>query len=80
VLHPHARRPADGCDGDRNLAGVTAVETKMQEIHETPESDPGQLAFELGVSLAGTNIVSVLDDDDAAIEPARRAISRRLTS
>jgi AcrR family transcriptional regulator len=43
-----------------------------------PESDPVQLAFELGVILAGTNIVAVLHDDHAAIKRARDAIRRRL--
>jgi AcrR family transcriptional regulator len=42
------------------------------------DEDPDQLAFELGALLAGTNIVAVLHSDDAAIEQARRAISRRL--
>jgi AcrR family transcriptional regulator len=40
--------------------------------------DPAQLAFELGVILAGTNIVSVLHDDIAAISRARAAIHQRL--
>lgn len=40
--------------------------------------DPTQLAFELGVILAGTNIVSVLHDDNGAIERARAAIRTRL--
>ncbi len=40
--------------------------------------DPAQLAFELGVILAGTNVVAVLHNDDAAIERARTAIRRRL--
>lgn len=41
-------------------------------------TDPGQLAFELGVILAGTNIVSVLHDDLAPIRRARTAIRHRL--
>jgi AcrR family transcriptional regulator len=41
-------------------------------------SDPAQLAFELGVILAGTNIVSVLHDDNGAIGRARAAIRSRL--
>jgi AcrR family transcriptional regulator len=45
-----------------------------------PDTDPSQLAFELGVMLAGTNIVAVLHDDQAAIERARRAIRQRLAS
>jgi AcrR family transcriptional regulator len=40
--------------------------------------DPAQLAFELGVILAGTNIVSVLHDDNGAIERGRTAIRARL--
>jgi len=35
------------------------------------DTDPAQLAFELGVILAGTNIVSVLHDDAGAIAGAR---------
>lgn len=40
--------------------------------------DPDQLAFELGALLAGASIVSVLHDDDAAIERARTAVHKRL--
>ena len=40
--------------------------------------EPAQLAFELGVILAGTNIVSVLHDDNGAIDRARAAIRFRL--
>ena len=43
-------------------------------------TDPQQLAFELGVILAGTNIVSVLHDDFAVIGRARSAVNSRLTS
>ena len=48
---------------------------------ELPEGgrDPAQLAFELGVILAGTNIVTVLHDDDTAIARARAAVRGRLT-
>lgn len=42
------------------------------------DTDPKQLAFELGVILAGTNIVSVLHDDFAVIGRARSAIESRL--
>lgn len=42
------------------------------------DTDPQQLAFELGVILAGTNIVSVLHDDFAVIGRARSAIESRL--
>jgi tetracycline repressor-like protein len=40
--------------------------------------DPAQLAFEVGVILAGTNVVAVLHGDDTAVERARRAVSQRL--
>jgi hypothetical protein len=38
-----------------------------------PCTDPAQIAFELGVMLAGTNIVSVLHDDLAVVARARPA-------
>ncbi len=41
--------------------------------------DPAQLAFELGVILAGTDIVSVLHDDNGAIARARAAVRSRLS-
>jgi AcrR family transcriptional regulator len=44
------------------------------------DTDPQQLAFELGVILAGTNIVSVLHDDLAVIGRARSAVKSRLPS
>jgi AcrR family transcriptional regulator len=44
------------------------------------DTDPQQLAFELGVILAGTNIVSVLHDDLAVIGRARSAVKSRLSS
>ena len=43
-------------------------------------TDPQQLAFELGVILAGTNVVSVLHDDFAVIGRARSAVEGRLSS
>ena len=43
------------------------------------DGDPAQLAFELGVILAGTNIVSVLHDDNGALARARTAVRDRLT-
>jgi AcrR family transcriptional regulator len=47
---------------------------------ELPDgTDSAQLAFELGVILAGTDIVSVLHDDHHAISRARTAIRTRLT-
>src|SRR5208283_2951276 len=42
------------------------------------DTDPAQLAFELGVILAGTDIVSVLHDDTAAIARGRAAVRSRL--
>ena len=46
---------------------------------ELPDgTDAGQLAFELGVILAGTDIVSVLHDDLLVISRARAAIRARL--
>jgi len=42
-------------------------------------TEPAQLAFELGVILAGTNIVSVLHDDNTVIARADNAIHARLT-
>ena len=43
------------------------------------DTDPQQLAFELGVILAGTNILSVLHDDLVVIGRARSAVSDRLS-
>ena len=46
---------------------------------ELPDgADPAQLAFELGVILAGTDLVSVLHDDLHVISRARTAIRTRL--
>jgi AcrR family transcriptional regulator len=45
-----------------------------------PDTDPAQLAFELGVILAGTNIVSVLHDDTGVIARARTAVRSRLSN
>jgi AcrR family transcriptional regulator len=44
----------------------------------TDGRDPAQVAFELGVILAGTNIVSVLHDDLRPIARARAAVRDRL--
>jgi AcrR family transcriptional regulator len=59
----------------RGLLAETAREAEL-----TPGTDPDQLAFELGALLAGTNIVSVLHDDDGVIERARRALRQRLSA
>jgi AcrR family transcriptional regulator len=49
------------------------------ENHELPDgTDDAQLAFELGVILAGTDIVSVLHDDLQVISRARTALHTRL--
>lgn len=58
------------------------LEAEARAAHgngELPDgSDPAQLAFELGVILAGTNLVSVLHDDNRVIERARAAVRSRL--
>jgi hypothetical protein len=58
------------------------LEAEARTAHEVGElpadCDPAQLAFELGVILAGTNIVSVLHDDDRPIARARTSIRERL--
>jgi AcrR family transcriptional regulator len=45
-----------------------------------PDSDPDQLAFEVGAILTGTNIIAVLHSDDSVIQRARQAIQRRIDS
>lgn len=63
----------------RDLLGREA--RTAAENGELPDgADPGQLAFELGVILAGTNIVSILHDDFAVVDRARSAVSFRLSS
>lgn len=42
------------------------------------DTDPAQVAFEIGTMLAGTNILSVLHDDNAVIDRARVAVRTRL--
>lgn len=44
-----------------------------------PGSDPGQIAFELGAILAGTNLVSVLHNDQTVVARARAAVQSRLS-
>ena len=58
----------------------TQAETAHRQGELPADSDPAQLAFELGAILAGTNIVSVLHDDQSVIERARAAINSRLGS
>jgi AcrR family transcriptional regulator len=59
------------------LDGEARTATEKREL--PTDDDPAQLAFELGVILAGTNIVSVLHDDNGAIARARTAIRSRVT-
>ncbi|MDZ7677060.1 MAG: TetR/AcrR family transcriptional regulator [Acidimicrobiales bacterium] len=60
------------------------LDAEARSAHEKSElpqdSDPAQIAFELGVILAGTNLVTVLHNDNAAITRARAAVQARLTS
>jgi hypothetical protein len=63
----------------RDLLEQTAREAG-QAGELPPGTDPEQLAFELSTILAGTNIVTVLHDDDAAIDRARRAVAARLAA
>jgi AcrR family transcriptional regulator len=46
------------------------------ELHK--DSDPDQLAFELGVILAGTNIAAVLHDDNTMVKRARESVRKQL--
>lgn len=63
----------------RDLLGAEA--RSAYEANELPKGrDPMQLAFELGVILAGTNLVTVLHDDNGVIARARTAVRDRLTS
>jgi AcrR family transcriptional regulator len=45
-----------------------------------PHGDADQLAFELGMILAGASIAAVLHDDNTLIDRARHAIRQRLAS
>jgi AcrR family transcriptional regulator len=44
----------------------------------TAADEPAQLAFELGVILAGTDIVAILHDDPGAVTRGRAAVETRL--
>ena len=58
---------------------LVAEARSAHDQDELPDGrDPAQLAFELGVILAGTNLVSVLHNDDSAIARARTAVHDRL--
>lgn len=57
----------------------------LQEAHAAADRDelstadePAQLAFELGVILAGTDIVAILHDDPGAVSRGRAAVLARL--
>ena len=57
----------------------------LQEAHAaadkgelTTADEPAQLAFELGVILAGTDIVAILHDDPGAVSRGRAAVMSRL--
>jgi AcrR family transcriptional regulator len=58
------------------LAREADAATAKRELPDG--TDAAQLAFELGVILAGTDLVSVLHDDFRAISRARTAIRTRL--
>lgn len=58
------------------LAAEARTAADKRELPD--DTDAAQLAFELGVILAGTDIVSVLHDDYHAISRARTAIRARL--
>jgi len=59
------------------------LDAEARSAHERDElpqgQDPAQVAFELGVILAGTNLVTVLHNDNRAIARARAAVRNRLT-
>jgi AcrR family transcriptional regulator len=52
------------------------------DAHDADElpagSDPEQLAFELGVILAGTDIAAVLHDDNTIVDRARETVHKHL--
>jgi AcrR family transcriptional regulator len=61
----------------RQLLSETARQADTaQEL--APGTDPDQLAFELGVLLAGSGIAAVLHDDNTLIDRARQAVHAQL--
>ncbi len=44
----------------------------------TAFDEPAQIAFELGVILAGTDIIAILHDDPGAVSRGRAAVASRL--
>ena len=59
------------------LAAEARTATGQREL--PGDTDAAQLAFELGVILAGTDIVSILHNDLGVVSRARTAIRTRLT-
>jgi AcrR family transcriptional regulator len=57
---------------------VAEAETARDNGELPDGTEPAQLAFELGVILAGTNIVAVLHNDNVAVGRAREAVRVRL--
>ncbi len=62
----------------RTAAGARGPAAAADKGELPDGTDTAQLAFELGVILAGTDIVSVLHNDLHAISRARTAIRTRL--
>jgi len=58
---------------------LTEATRQAHAAHELPpDTDPDQLAFELGAILAGADIAAVLHDDNTIIDRARQAVRARL--
>ena len=58
---------------------LTEATRQAHAAHElSPDTDPDQLAFELGAILAGADIAAVLHDDNTIIDRARQAVRARL--
>ena len=71
------RWPGCNSNGVTYWAGRLAPAADQGQLAK--DTEPEQLAFELGPILAGTNIVSVLHDDTSAIARGRAAIRSRLS-
>jgi AcrR family transcriptional regulator len=59
---------------------VGEAQTAAEKGQLADDTDPAQLAFELGVILAGTNILSILHDDAGAVVRGRTAVLSRLSA
>jgi len=58
---------------------LSETSRQAHTAHELPpDTDPDQLAFELGAILAGTDIAAILLDDNTIIDRARQAVRARL--